>query len=123
MSKQVDNLNDMFNNIESKITGGTNNDTQPYNTFRSSLNNIYNYFSVIFVTNNKNKEKYKFAVDNLEKPCDCSKYKCKEVETEENHDTDNTYQVYNSEFEENEENEENKENKKSELLLKNSKIL
>jgi hypothetical protein len=140
MSQQVKKINDMFDNIESKISGGSN-DTQPYNTFKTSLNRIYDYFSVIFVSNKENNEKYQTSVDNLDKPCDCSKYKCKEGNSEENDEIDNDddYDEENDqendqendeendqetqktqEFEEPEETEEKKESK---LLLKTSKIL
>jgi uncharacterized protein YneR len=77
----LEEVNKMFNYIESNIknekviTGGTN-DTQPYGYFRSGLNTIYDYFSVIFTNKKTNDEKYKSSVDNLDKSCDCSKYKC-----------------------------------------------
>jgi hypothetical protein len=119
----------MFNNIESKISGGTN-DTQPYNTFKSSLNSIYDYFSVIFVSNKENNEKYQASVDNLDKPCDCSKYKCKEGDSEENddiYDMDNIDEMEElQDLEENENDEKEaklKENVESKLLLKTSKIV
>jgi hypothetical protein len=78
----------MFDHIEtnmsdkSKVIKGGSNDTEPYNTFRSGLNRIYDYFSVIFVNNKTNNEKYQESVENLDKPCDCSKYKCKNDENE-----------------------------------------
>jgi hypothetical protein len=142
MSQKLQEINSMFNTIDSKLKG-VSNDTEPYNTFRSSLNKIYDYFSVIFVNNKTNNEKYKESVDNLDKPCDCSKYKCKEIDTEENDNTDNIdyhdeiekieerneengeneEHEEHEEHEENEENEENEEKKHSKILLKNSKIL
>jgi hypothetical protein len=84
----------MFDHIEtnmsdkSKVIKGGSNDTEPYNTFRSGLNRIYDYFSVIFVNNKTNNEKYQESVENLDKPCDCSKYKCKNDENDENDDND-----------------------------------
>jgi hypothetical protein len=82
---KLNEVNEMFNYIESninseKVIKGGANDTQPYNTFRSGLNRIYDYFSVIFINNKANDEKYKISVDNLDKSCDCSKYKCKKEE-------------------------------------------
>jgi len=90
-------VNEMFNYIDNNINKetimkGGSNDTQPYSSFRSGLNSIYDYFSVIFTTNKKNNEKYQTSIDDLDKTCDCSKYKCKkedyenytEVEDEEN---------------------------------------
>lgn len=123
MSSQVEKINKMFNTIESKISGGTN-DTQPYNIFKSSLNSIYDYFSVIFVSNKENIEKYQASVDNLDKPCDCSKYKCKEGDSGQHNDIDNIDNMDN-EIEENEndyQTEEGEENVESKLLLKTSKI-
>jgi len=80
----------MFDHIEtnmsdkSKVIKGGSNDTEPYNTFKSGLNRIYEYFSVIFVNNKTNNEKYQESVENLDKPCDCSKYKCKNDKNDEN---------------------------------------
>jgi hypothetical protein len=131
MSQQLEKINNMFDTIESKIIGGSN-DTEPYNTFRSGLNSIYDYFSVIFVSNKENNENYQASVDNLDKSCDCSKYKCKEGNTQEEDDDDindidenHDIEELKEEKEEKEE-EEEKENqieKKSKLLLKTSKIL
>jgi len=64
------------------IMKGGANETEPYKTYKLTLDAIYDYFSVIFVNNNTNNEKYKTSVDNLDKPCDCSKYKCKKEESE-----------------------------------------
>jgi hypothetical protein len=130
MSQQLEKINNMFDTIESKIIGGSN-DTEPYNTFRSGLNVIYDYFSVIFVSNKANNEKYQASVDNLDKSCDCSKYKCKEGNIQEEDDNINDIDQNNHIEELEEENqkekeEEEKENqieKKTKLLLKTSKIL
>jgi len=89
-------IHEMFNYIESNINNdsimkGGSNDTEPYNTFRSGLNSIYEYFSVIFVNNNSNNEKYQSSVNNLDKSCDCSKFKCKKEEYIEE-DNDDTYE-------------------------------
>ena len=94
MSLNIRQVNEMFDHIEtnmsdkSKVIKGGSNDTEPYNTFRSGLNRIYDYFSVIFVNNKTNNEKYQESVENLDKPCDCSKYKCKNDENDENDDND-----------------------------------
>ena len=88
MSLNIRQVNEMFDHIEtnmsdkSKVIKGGSNDTEPYNTFKSGLNRIYEYFSVIFVNNKTNNEKYQESVENLDKPCDCSKYKCKNDENE-----------------------------------------
>jgi multimeric flavodoxin WrbA len=124
MSKKVQEINMMFNIIDTKITGGTT-DTEPYNTFRSSLNKIYDYFSVIFVNEKINNEKYKSSIDNLDKPCDCSKYKCKQQESEEDSnieesDIEEDNNVHERDMKEIEKN--NEEKKESKLLLKTSKI-
>lgn len=136
-------VKEMFNYIDNNIDKepvirGGSNDTQPYGTFKSGLNVIYDYFSVIFTTNKKNNEKYQTSIDDLDKKCDCSKYKCKkedydndtEVEDEENIiENMNTQKLESDE----EEKEEKKEEEKtlhdsskpilvSRLQLKNAKI-
>jgi hypothetical protein len=127
MSQSVENINEMFNIIESKIKGGAN-DTEPYNTFRSTLNSIYDYFSVIFVNNKANNDKYQSSVNNLDKTCDCSKYKCKEEYTEENEDIEENTIIDTKENIEishdiNVLEKEGNNEGKSKLLLKSQKIL
>jgi hypothetical protein len=123
MSIKFKNINEMFNTIESKITGGAN-DVSPYNIFSSSLNNIYDYFNVIFVNKEENKQKYQASVENLDKSCDCSKYKCKkehddideeDVEIEDNDIKDDDIK--------DDDIEDQKKNNESKLLLKNEKLL
>lgn len=132
--KNLDKVNIMFNYIESNINnekvikGGTN-DTQPYRSFRSGLNTIYDYFSVIFTNKKTNDEKYKASVDNLDKSCDCSKYKCKNeniIDIEDNENEDNKDEYNENVSESNSLNlHENptSEIQESILLLKTSKVV
>jgi hypothetical protein len=136
MSLTVPEVHEMFNYIESNIhndsiiKGGAN-DTEPYHTFRSGLNRIYDYFSVIFTNKKTNDEKYNVSVDNLDKSCDCSKFKCKkeddvEVDDEDKvgdeNDIDNDSDVIEKIDMKNDDNI-NEETIQSKLLLKVSKII
>lgn len=136
MSLTVPEVREMFNYIESNIhndtiiKGGAN-DTEPYNTFRSGLNRIYDYFSVIFTNNNSNSEKYQASVNNLDKSCDCSKFKCKKEEYLESddqddmgdeNDIDNASDVIQK-IDMKNDNYTNEETPQSKLLLKVSKII
>jgi hypothetical protein len=138
--KKLDTVNSMFDYIETNINaekikkGGTN-DTQPYGSFRSGLNTIYDYFSVIFTNKKTTDEKYKLSVDNLDKSCDCSKYKCKkedniedehENEDEDENENENEHKdesnIIESKSLNSDENPIN-ETQKSLLLLKTSKVI
>jgi hypothetical protein len=134
--KKLDTVNSMFNYIETNIStekikkGGTN-DTQPYGSFRSGLNTMYDYFSVIFTNKKTTDEKYKLSVDNLDKSCDCSKYKCKkenniededEDENEREHEHEDESKIIESNSLNSDENPIN-ETQKSSLLLKTSKVI
>lgn len=133
---KLDEVSEMFNYIESNINnehvikGGTN-DTEPYNTFRSGLNRIYDYFSVIFTNKKTNDEKYKASVDNLDKSCDCSKYKCKNEDYLESDDEDeigDENDIVNEsdvieKIDMKNDNYNIEENSQSKLLLKVSKII
>jgi len=126
----------MFDYIESNINnekviyGGTN-DTQPYRSFRSGLNAIYDYFSVIFTNSKANDEKYQASVNNLDKSCDCSKFKCKkeddiEGDIEDNNDNDNDIDNESNAIEKidmKDDDNIHEETPPSKLLLKVSKIV
>ena len=74
-------MNDLLNQIEEKMNpktskkGGTN-ETEPYKTYKKTLNSIFDYYKIIFDAKTENEMKYKESVEELEKPCDCSKYQC-----------------------------------------------
>ena len=130
MSLTVSELHKMFDYIESNIQKdsimkGGGNDTEPYNTFRSGLNHIYDYFSVIFTNNNSNNEKYQASVNNLDKSCDCSKFKCKKEEyVEDQEDEDENINQYDKIDKINMKDDDIKEAPpQSKLLLKVSKIV
>lgn len=54
--------------------GGT---TQPYKSYKRIMDNIFQYFNIIQLDKDANEEKYAESVADLEKECDCEKYKCK----------------------------------------------
>lgn len=81
MSEGFQKVNNMFNVIESSIKNEKRvSDTEPYGSFKSGLNAVYDYFKVIFVSNKSNNERYESSLSNLDKQCDCSQYKCKNEE-------------------------------------------
>jgi hypothetical protein len=76
-------MNNLLKQIEEKmnakttIKGGTN-ESEPYKTYKKTLNSIFDYYKTIFYAKTENEMKYKESVEELEKTCDCSKYQCKD---------------------------------------------
>ena len=57
--------------------GGDPNDTEPYNTFHTVLDNAYDYLNFVFKNRDENRQEYENSIANLNEKCDCSQYKCK----------------------------------------------
>jgi hypothetical protein len=55
--------------------GSVSQTTEPYKHFEDSMNEIYDYVKDVFETNEKNKKDYSDSVKNMDKDCDCEKYK------------------------------------------------
>ena len=103
--------------------------TEPYKSYKSIMDEIYKLKIKI-------EEKYRRSVKRLESNCDCSKYKCKRKDNQEdNNQEDNNQEQENQEDnnqeqenqEENNQEEENQEQDnqedKKKLILKNEKII
>jgi hypothetical protein len=72
-----------------KIAGGAGKDTEPYNTFARLSEKMFSYFKFIYDNREQNKDKYHSSIDDLDKPCDCEKYKCNNSTNSEEYDNEN----------------------------------
>ena len=59
-----------------KMIGGDPNDTEPYNTFHTVLDNAYDYLNYVFKNRDEHRQEYENSIANLNEKCDCSQYKC-----------------------------------------------
>jgi hypothetical protein len=66
-----------------QVGGGNTEYTQPYSTFVSFSDKMFEYFKFIHGNNEKNVKLYEESVYDLENICDCEKYKCKHERMEE----------------------------------------
>ena len=51
--------------------------TQPYQTYKNTLDSIFNYYADIFTTSERKQDSYRKSIQQLSKECDCEDYKCK----------------------------------------------
>jgi hypothetical protein len=81
------------------IKGGGGDSTEPYGTYETILDNIFEYTSFVFENNEKNKKRLADSIDELDK---CRKHKeeiCKEEDdrtAEEKHDEEPTSMEMNN---------------------------
>jgi len=90
MTHQIQSINDIFNLLENEllntkinqktIGGAREQTTEPYRHFEDTLNEMYDYVKDVFETNEKNKKEYRDSVKNMDKDCDCDKYKADKSE-------------------------------------------
>lgn len=74
-------LHNMFDIIDADLRGiykGGQKNTQPYNTYKNTLDSIYDYYSDIFTTTHKKKQDHLNSIHKLNEECDCEDYKCKD---------------------------------------------
>lgn len=55
--------------------------SEPYKTYKNVMDNVFRYFNIVQLEKESNQEKYAESVADLEKECDCEKYKCKSGES------------------------------------------
>lgn len=51
--------------------------TEPYKSYKRVMDNVFQYFNIVQLEKDANAEKYAESIADLEKECDCEKYKCK----------------------------------------------
>ena len=55
--------------------------SEPYKSYKNVMDNVFRYFNIVQLEKESNQEKYAESVSDLEKECDCEKYKCKSDNT------------------------------------------
>ena len=55
--------------------------SEPYNSYKKVMDNVFRYFNIVQLEKESNQEKYAESASDLEKECDCEKYKCKSGES------------------------------------------
>lgn len=121
---KIEEVNEMLNYIEKE--GKKSEETEPYKSYKSILDRVYNYLNEIYKGRKRTNEKYISSVKRLESECDCSKYKCKnerEKNEEENEEENEEVDLKEKKEEPIEEPREQREQKEQELILKNKKII
>lgn len=111
-------------NLLKQIKGGErgisefekDNETRPYYSFKKSMDTVFDYFKYIYENKRTNEQKYEDSVENLDKKCDCSKYKCKKEDIENESESEESGNESESEElgNESESEEETEESKKNE---------
>jgi hypothetical protein len=101
-------------------SGNHDRETEPFYSFKTSINNVYDYFSVIFKDSNAKEAKFKKSVLELDKQGHYTEDNINDIELEENTVQDTILENTN----ENDSDSDNDvERKESQLLLKDKKIL
>ena len=116
---KIEEVNEMLNYIEKE-------ETEPYKSYKSILDRVYNYLNEIYKGRKRTNEKYISSVKRLESECDCSKYKCKnerEKNEEENEEENEEVDLKEKKAEPIEEEKDQREEREQELMLKNKKII
>ena len=113
-------------NYKKQLGGGNDTISQPYRTFESLSDKMFEYFKYIYDNKEKNSKQYEESVNDLEKICDCEKYKCNYKSNDDEYqeqDEENPFEkpIILPETNEEEMEEDNDKNPKkhSVLLLKN----
>lgn len=84
----VNDIHRMFNIIDADLRGfgfhmkggemkKDGEPTQPYQTYKNTLDSIFNYYADIFTTSERKQDSYRKSIQQLSKECDCEDYKCK----------------------------------------------
>jgi hypothetical protein len=73
------------------------NETRPYYSFKKTMDTVFGYFNVIYENKQMNEQKYTNSVNDLDKTCDCSKYKCKKEDLDSESESDNEREHSDSE--------------------------
>lgn len=115
VNRQLDKIMQFLENKPSQIKrgGGV---TEPYNSYKHMMDNLFRYFNIVQAEKEANEEKYATSISDLDKQCDCEKYKCKGEQNlaqpdssgllfEEDVDTDTEYQDKDTDYTENTEEE------------------
>ena len=106
-----------------QVGGGNTENTEPYGIFASISDKMFEYFKYIHGNNEKNVKQYEESVEDLEKICDCEKYKCKHQRMgEEDEEEDVPFEKPILISGENEEQEKKTQERSSVLLLKGSDL-
>jgi hypothetical protein len=120
---KIEEVNEMLNYMERE----GKEETEPYKSYKSILDRIYNYLNQIYKGIRKTNEKYISSVKRLESECDCSKYTCKnerekKYEEDEDEEENEVVDLKEKKEQQREQPREEKE-KEKELMLKNKKII
>ena len=71
----LDKRKEPYKHVSSVKKGGSF--SEPYKSYKNVMDNVFRYFNIVQLEKESNQEKYAESVSDLEKECDCEKYKCK----------------------------------------------
>jgi hypothetical protein len=108
---KIEEVNEMLNYMERE----GKEETEPYKSYKSILDRVYNYLNEIYKGRKRTNEKYISSVKRLESECDRSKYICKN-EREKKYEEEEENEVVDLKEKKEQQREQPREEKEKELM-------